>query len=848
MSLQSAFSLKTHKSRVIVSGSLLAILVPIALIGAINFGLFSSATSSPNVAFSSPVNLSDDTYQAQYPWVVTSGSYVFVAWTEEAHGIYFRMSSNYGETWTPALTGPATRLSETGGTTSYPVMAINGSNVYVAWTQSLTSGGNGEIFVASSNNYGASFSTEEVSVNLTAYTSDIPYLAAYGNDVYVIWHAVATSNAYESVWVSSSGSAGQKWTTAYELDEKTGQADEPQITAWGAYAYATWDRNGPYVSYTSNNGLTWSNPVNLNPGTKAVPAGTTREPWITAAGSNVYVTWNDNSGYGTSLGKVYDPYIMVSNDNGLKWNVNNGGVKLNLMPNSSSSWEIQDQAVGNTVYVIWRDHTPNYTVNGDILMMISTNAGATWTPSLDSSIPMDVSNDNQITGWSNGIGVSGSTVALAYMSDCITGEQEPSPDSGPGDCGMMVSYSNNGGSSFFPEVNISNDRTAGPITDVSSSNFAVSGTNVYAVWQDQAASNFQVYFSMTNGNIVQPTSYSITPVRGAVGTVVNVTGNNFAPSSAITVQFDGSTLPTTPASAITNSTGGFDVEITIPGVVAGSQTISATVGTQSSSKNFNVVPNISLSPVRGPGGTSITVTGNGFASDSQVTVTFGTSGQVALATTDNVGNFTATFDAPVISAGTDLVTATDSSANSATANFNLISKITLSPVKGSTATTLTVTGTGFFASAPISVDFNGVPQTTSPVSVESNANGSFSASFTVPSSPAGSTTVSASDGTNSATASYNVVPSVSITPKTSAGKNTITVTVTGTGFAANSQITITFGGVVQTTNPTTVTTDGTGSFSATFMVPNTTPAAKYAVQATDASGNSDPSPPNFTVN
>ncbi len=326
MSLESSFSLRSRRSRVILSGSLIAILVPIALIGAINLGFFSSAASpSANVSFSSPVNLSSDTYQAQYPWVVSSGSNVYVAWTEEAHGIYFRVSNNYGAAWTPVLTSPATRLSQTGGTTSYPVMAANGSNVYVAWTQSLTSGGNSEIFVAASDNYGVSgsFTTTELSINLTAYTSDIPYAAAYGNDVYIIWHAVATATAAQSIWVSSSSTAGLKWTTALELDAKSGQGDEPQIAAWGTYAYATWDRNGPFFSFTSNNGLSWSNPVNLNPGSKTVPAGTTREPWVTASGPNVYVTWNDNSGYGTTISPApYDPYIMVSNNYGATWNQN----------------------------------------------------------------------------------------------------------------------------------------------------------------------------------------------------------------------------------------------------------------------------------------------------------------------------------------------------------------------------------------------------------------------------------------------------------------------------------------------------------------------------------------------
>ena len=183
-----------------------------------------------------------------------------------------------------------------------------------------------------------------------------------------------------------------------------------------------------------------------------------REPWIAASGSNVYITWNDNSGYGALNGKLYHPYIMVSNNFGATFTSSN---KIDLFPNTTSSWETQVAASGNKVYVVMRDHTPTFTTNGDVMFMQSADAGHTWTPTLGTSAPMDVSNDNQITGWSNGIGVSGNTVAFAYLSDCVTGQQEPSPNSGPGDCGMMVSYSSNGGTSFYPQVNISSDRTAG---------------------------------------------------------------------------------------------------------------------------------------------------------------------------------------------------------------------------------------------------------------------------------------------------------------------------------------------------------------------------------------------------
>ncbi len=62
------------------------------------------------------------------------------------------------------------------------------------------------------------------------------------------------------------------------------------------------------------------------------------------------------------------------------------------------------------------------------------------------------------------------------------------------------------------------------------------------------------------------------------------------------------------------------------------------------------------------------------------------------------------------------------------------------------------------------------------------------------------------------------------------------VTVTGTQFAASSTVTISFDGATLTTTPINVTTDLTGAFSATFIVPSTT-LGIHTITVTDAIGN-----------
>src|ERR1700730_9124365 len=95
----------------------------------------SYAVSPP--VFSTPLNLSNDSGRAIDFHVQNVGSKVFVTWTEGAGGIKFRNSSNGGVTWSPPITNPAIKISGSGGVAQYPLMSVNGSNVYVVWSQTV---------------------------------------------------------------------------------------------------------------------------------------------------------------------------------------------------------------------------------------------------------------------------------------------------------------------------------------------------------------------------------------------------------------------------------------------------------------------------------------------------------------------------------------------------------------------------------------------------------------------------------------------------------------------------------------------------------------------------------------
>jgi hypothetical protein len=240
---------------------------------------------------------------------------------------------------------------------------------------------------------------------------------------------------------------------------------------------------------------------------------------------------------------------------------------------------------------------------------------------------------------------------------------------------------------------------------------------------------------------------------------------------------------------------------------------------------------VTLKPKSVLPGHSVSVTGLGFQTNSSVYIYFGgSSGQLVVTTTSNSsGGFVTKFNAPAVAPGTYVVTAESCCLGGTTfASANLVIKtgavLTVKPVAASVGKTVEVSGTGFAASKTITVSLG----TTMVGSATSNSTGGFSTTFVVPQIPGGRHTLNATDGTTTGTKSFTVRALVSLKPIK--GLPGITDVITGTGFAENSTIKVTFNAVQVMTG----TSNSTGGFAISYTVPNLV-AGTYVVAATDAS-------------
>jgi len=169
--------------------------------------------------------------------------------------------------------------------------------------------------------------------------------------------------------------------------------------------------------------------------------------------------------------------------------------------------------------------------------------------------------------------------------------------------------------------------------------------------------------------------------------------------------------------------------------------------------------------------------------------------------------------------------------------FNVEPNINVNPSSGSPGSKLTIKGTGFPAdSEDVSISLDGKATN---LNINTNDVGSFTAQFTVPDTIVGrhefkATVENVSIGDVST--SFQVKPSIIMEPEhPEIGAEVI---LTGSGFAANSQVSIEYDDITIPNSPPDkkLTTDANGSFSHTFNVPES-PESDHVIAATDQAGN-----------
>ena len=184
-------------------------------------------------------------------------------------------------------------------------------------------------------------------------------------------------------------------------------------------------------------------------------------------------------------------------------------------------------------------------------------------------------------------------------------------------------------------------------------------------------------------------SIVLTTNSATIGTGVRVTGTNFAPSSQITISFDGTAIgeglqnlqfvgTTTPTNVTTDSNGNFTAIISVIRSVAGVHSISAQDPFNAhAAKPITVTPHVFIYPTSGHAGSQVLIPasqGNGFAANSTITIKFNgtTITPLTAITADDTGNFGGRFIIPTTaSLGSHQIQISDNKGNIFSTSFTV---------------------------------------------------------------------------------------------------------------------------------------------------------------------------------
>ncbi|MBM2832688.1 MAG: putative rane protein [Dehalococcoidia bacterium] len=329
-------------------------------------------------------------------------------------------------------------------------------------------------------------------------------------------------------------------------------------------------------------------------------------------------------------------------------------------------------------------------------------------------------------------------------------------------------------------------------------------------------------------------SLYITPATGSAGTLVTYTATFTAPivATTYTVYFAGTTITSgTLGIGGTTITGSFSVP---SGVTPGSNVVYVTMGTQTATAYFEVLKGvITLSASEGVVGSRVTVNGSRFSQNTTITVYFDGEAQGSR-TTSTSGTFTHPLAIPESPAGTHEITAGTSSYDLSDAvQFTVKPSLAeIVPTSGGAFTLITITGKGF------NYNDNAIDVFLGPTkigTVQSDDRGTIaSKQVGIGEFPFGAWDVKATDkGGNSATAEskFTVKPAAAISP--TGGNVSSPVKVSGTGFLANTAISVTYDTIVL--NPAIpIRTAEKGTFSGNFVAPKSK-AGAHTVAISDGS-------------
>ena len=347
----------------------------------VNYEILIKKSVDGGLMFGDEINLSNNPGFSEHPQIATSGNNVYVAWidnspsidslpSEDNKKIIFRKSTDGGNTF-----GEMVTLSNVPAADSFnQEMAAAGNKVYVVWqvtpllpttnrnnieTGNADTDDESSILLATSTDNGETFE-EAKSLSNNAFKS-YPKVAAYENNVYVVWNVGIigdnanrendsnnNSSADSGIFLTKSFDSGRDFDDTIKLNANWNSVGESQVAVTGDNVYVVWGGNPDekvagnlFYTLGSDDGTTFS-------------AATTFTEKNTL---NVEVATDNNAVYIAWQGVLEDGneeiYIKKSLDAGATFTEFNENISKNEGVSECTSIAISEDS--KKVYLAWED-------------------------------------------------------------------------------------------------------------------------------------------------------------------------------------------------------------------------------------------------------------------------------------------------------------------------------------------------------------------------------------------------------------------------------------------------------------------------------------------------------------
>ncbi|MFC2156051.1 sialidase family protein, partial [Acidobacteriota bacterium] len=328
--------------------------------------------------FSAPILISGTLKDSLYPDIaVDSNGNVNVAWFDWPYlgncDIYYRRSTDFGATWDTIV-----NISNSTNDSKAPSIAVDDTgNINVAWYDDYSSYVH-EIKFKRSTDSGATWGSTVTVSNYTGYARRPDIALDSSGNLNLVWTG-GNPGDYE-IYFSRSTDNGATWSSFVNISNSSGLSQSPVIAVDSSGNLNTaWYDNSPgnyeiYFSRSTDNGTTWSTPVNVSNTT-----ATSYAPAIVVdTNGNLCIAWYDKK---TNTWQVY---FSRSTNNGTTWST------MQNVSNASVACSHPGIAVDSAVNInmVWSKNT---WYNEPIIFGRSIDNGANW------STPLDITNNPMST-------------------------------------------------------------------------------------------------------------------------------------------------------------------------------------------------------------------------------------------------------------------------------------------------------------------------------------------------------------------------------------------------------------------------------------------------------------------